>query len=744
MILTYYNILFAFSILFLFMIAIRWQLRIDIDFAVFFILVPLDILGYIKISEAETIREAILANEFVYIGGSFLQLFAMLIVCDLCQIKLKPIVRVSLFGISTAIFLSTLTVGHNGLFYKSVQIVERNGITVLLKEYGPVHTVFYVMIIVYMITTIWALIYGRLKKPDASIKNINVMTIVMFISVFAFFAGRALTKDIEFTPATFVLAEIVFLFIAHRTRLYHITGDIAANVLENGSDGLICFDLDKALLVSNGTARNFIPELKTSRADYPLDQDIKAFADINDLIDEFANNGHISDGSMLIIGETYYHILIDHIKDGKKDVGYYVVLRDITTKQKYLESIEELNAKIQESADAAIAADNAKSVFLAQMSHEIRTPINAVLGMNEMILRESNDSNILSYASGIDTSGRTLLFLINSILDFSKIEDGKMEIVPVVYETIPFIYNLSESISNLAGDKNIKFKVEVDNTLPLKMHGDDVRLTQVIVNLLSNAVKYTDEGSVTLIINRSEKQSESEENIIIHVEVRDTGIGIRKEDTERMFQSFERLDITRNRNVEGTGLGMTIVYKLLDLMGSHINVDSEYGKGSTFWFDIPQGIASKDCVGNYGEQASLRKLREKKNITFSAPDARILVVDDNALNIKVAHNFLKLCNIVPDEVMTGEDAIAKMRENTYDIVFLDHMMPGMDGVETLRKLQEESLIPDNTKMIVFTANAIEGSREMYLDLGFDDYISKPVELDSMISKLEKYLNKEDD
>ena len=743
MILTYYTILLAFSILFLFVLTIRWQLRIDIDFVVFFILIPLYIFGYLKIAESETIREAILANELVYIGGSFLQMIAMLIVCDLCHIKLKPIVRASIFGLSAAVFLSTLTVGHNGLFYKSVTLVKRNGVSVLLKEYGPIHTVFYVMIVAYMFVTLWALIYGRLKKPEASIKSINALTICMFISVFSFFGGRAITKDIEFTPASFILSEIVFLFIAHRTRLYHLTGDIASNVLENGSDGLIFFDPDKALLVANDTARNILPELKNSRTDYALDLSVKAFAEINGLLDDFIKYGEIPQGSMLEINEAYYQIVIENIVDGKRKVGYYVVLRDITVKQKYLESVEKLNSQIQESANAAIAADNAKSKFLAQMSHEIRTPINAVLGMNEMILRECNDSNILSYASGIDTSGRTLLFLINSILDFSKIEDGKMEIVPVDYDTVPFIYNLSESISNLAGDKKIKFKVEVDNSLPQGLHGDDVRLTQVIVNLLSNAVKYTDEGSVTLIISRSEKHADSDNDVMLHVEVRDTGIGIRKEDTERMFQSFERLDITRNRNVEGTGLGMTIVYKLLELMGSHINVESEYGKGSTFWFDIPQGISNADSIGNYGEQASLQKLREKKNITFSAPDARILVVDDNALNIKVAHNFLKLCKIVPDEVMTGEDAIEKMRENKYDIVFLDHMMPGMDGVETLKKLQEESLIPDSTVMIVFTANAIEGSREMYLELGFDDYISKPVELDSMISKLEKYLNKED-
>ncbi|MCR4787460.1 MAG: response regulator [Lachnospiraceae bacterium] len=740
MILTYYNTLFVLSIIFLLFLSLRWQLRIDIDFAIFFILVPLDLLGYIKMAAAETVREAVLANEFVYLGGSFLQLFAMLIVCDLCHIELKPYVRVALFSLSTAIFLSTLTVGYNGLFYKSAWIEKHHGVTVLLKEYGPIHTVFYVMIVVYMIATIWALIYGHLKKPEASIKNIYALSICMFISVFSFFGGRAITKDIEFTPASFVLAEIVFLFIAHRTRLYHITGDIAENVLENGADGLICFDLKKTLLVANETARKILPEIKTAKTDHVLDDSIAPFAEINKMLDLFIENDHISSESMIYMNKMYYRVLIDHIKDGKKNAGYYVVLRDITAKQEHIEAIEKLNVQIQESANAAIAADNAKSAFLAQMSHEIRTPINAVLGMNEMILRECKDENILNYASAIDSSGRTLLFLINSILDFSKIEDGKMEIVNANYRTVDFITNLVNSTKGSASSKELAFNVEIDEQLPSVLCGDDMRLTQVIANLLSNAVKYTDMGSISLLIKAlPKKHGTADDEIDIHVEVRDTGIGIRQEDTSRMFDSFERLDIFRNRHVEGTGLGMTIVYRLLEMMGSKIHVDSVYGQGSTFWFDIRQKVIDSKPIGNFKEHSSIMEIRSQKQISLYAPDARILVVDDNSLNIKVARNYLKLCGICPDEAMSGADAINLMRDNTYDVVFLDHMMPGMDGIETLHKLREENLIPEKTVMIVFTANAIEGSRERYLEEGFADYIAKPVELMAMVSMLEKYL-----
>ncbi|MCR4990367.1 MAG: response regulator [Lachnospiraceae bacterium] len=741
MILTYYNILFAFSILFLLFLSVRWQLRINIDFAVFFIIVPLDLLGYIRVAQAQTVNEAILANEFIYIGGAYLQLFAFLIVCDLCKITLKPTLRVSMFGLSTAIFLSTLTIGHNGFFYKFVSIEERNGVTVLLKQYGPMHTVFYLMIVGYMVATIWALIYGHLKKPEASIRNLYILSICMAIAVFSFFGGRAITRDVEFTPAAYVLAEIAFLFIAHRARLYNITGDIAENVLVNGADGLICFDIKKELLVANETARKIIPELRAAHADHVLPDQIIPFAEINKLIAQFEKNEHISSESMIIVDGNYYRVIIEYIKDGKKNVGYYVVLRDITERQKYLESIEKLNIKIQESADAAIAADNAKSAFLAQMSHEIRTPINAVLGMNEMILRECADKNILKYASAIDSSGHTLLFLINSILDFSKIEDGKMDIVNGNYDVTNLIANLLNTAKTNATDKNLELNSNIDENLPSVLYGDDVRINQVISNLLSNAVKYTDKGSITLTINALPKAPDCpDDEIDIRYEVADTGIGIKPEDISRMFESFERLDVYRNRYVEGTGLGMTIVYRLLEMMGSKINVESTYGKGSVFWFVLRQKVVVRTPIGNYKEKAATVELRSKKNITLYAPNTRILVVDDNSLNIKVARNYLKLCGIVPDEAMTGLEALELVHQKTYDIIFLDHMMPGMDGIETFHRMKEDNVLPDDTVVIVFTANALEGSREMYLNEGFDDYIAKPVELNAMVRMVEKYVN----
>lgn len=369
---------------------------------------------------------------------------------------------------------------------------------------------------------------------------------------------------------------------------------------------------------------------------------------------------------------------------------------------------DETNRQMKDAADAAIAAGKAKSQFLAQMSHEIRTPINAVLGMNEMILRESSDETILDYAGNIQAAGRTLLSLINSILDFSKIEDGKMEIIPVKYDIASMIHNLVNSIAERARNKSLDFIVEVDEELPSVLFGDDVRITQVIMNLLTNAVKYTEKGKIILSIKEGGRD---EDSVYLDVMVKDTGIGIKQEDMGKLFESFERLEEKRNRNIEGTGLGMSIVTKLLVMMESELQVESVYGEGSEFSFRIRQAVIDPQPIGDYAKRLEKSKGSLDNAAHLYAPGAKVLVVDDNEMNRKVAQNLMKLNGIVPDQAASGMEAIEKIRENTYDVVFLDHMMPKMDGIETLAKLKEECLVADGMTIIALTANAVVGARE---------------------------------
>ena len=395
-----------------------------------------------------------------------------------------------------------------------------------------------------------------------------------------------------------------------------------------------------------------------------------------------------------------------------------------------------VNRQLKDASDTALAASQAKSQFLAQMSHEIRTPINAVLGMNEMILRESQSPAVLDYAANIQSAGKTLLSLINSILDFSKIEDGKMEIVPVRYETAALIDDLVHMISDRLKKKSIDLKLQIDAALPKSLYGDDVRLRQIITNLLTNAAKYTHKGSVTLQIGGSEVDADT---WALQVAVRDTGIGIRAEDIPKIFQSFQRLDEERNRNIEGTGLGIAIVQKLLGMMDSRLEVASVYGTGSDFSFRLIQKIVDKTPVGDYAERHLKQSNSSARKNFLLAAGAKILVVDDNDMNLKVISGLLKRNRIVPDLADSGAKCLELAAKNFYHIIFLDNMMPVMSGVETLHALRSDKILSDKTSVVMLTANAIAGMREKFLREGFDDYLSKPIDVGALESILERHL-----
>lgn len=401
-------------------------------------------------------------------------------------------------------------------------------------------------------------------------------------------------------------------------------------------------------------------------------------------------------------------------------------------------SLESMSNFMQKQIKLADSANKAKSEFLANMSHEIRTPINTILGMNEMILREAKDESILDYSSNIETAGKTLLSLINSILDFSKIEDGKMELIPAEYDTVSLIKSLINSVSERAKAKGLEFRINVDEKIPTTLLGDDIRVRQVVTNLLTNAVKYTREGYISLSVRAS---NISVKTVDLNIEVKDSGVGIRQDDLGHLFDVFSRIDEKDNRNIEGTGLGMAIVVRLLHMMGSELNVSSTYGVGSAFSFKLRQTIVDSDPIGPFGEHMKGESKGKASDVHIFIRNASVLVVDDNDMNLKVANNLLKIYGVNPDLVASGQDAVAKMREKKYHIVFLDHMMPGMDGLDTLKVLHRENLVGD-TVIVALTANAVVGAREFYLGAGFTDYISKPIDVEKLGEILGKYMPKE--
>lgn len=387
------------------------------------------------------------------------------------------------------------------------------------------------------------------------------------------------------------------------------------------------------------------------------------------------------------------------------------------------EELKKANELAEEAKQEALAANAAKGKFLAHMSHEIRTPINAVLGMDTMILRESKEMQIKEYALDIQNAGQSLLALINDILDFSKIESGKLEIISVEYDLSSMIHDISNMISAKMSSKKLDFHICVAEDLPSRLLGDDVRIRQVLVNLLNNGVKYTHEGSVTL---RIDGKAEGDK-VVMNFSVEDTGIGIKEEDISKLFEEFERIEEKRNRNIEGTGLGINITTQLLWLMGSKLNVESVYGKGSRFYFTLEQQIIDATPIGNLEERIR-QKITEYDYLeVFTAPNAQILVVDDNIINLKVFMNLLKTTKVNVDVADGGLSCLEMVCKKHYDLIFLDHMMPDLDGVETLHRMKT---LPDNqckdTPVVALTANAITGAKEMYLAEGFDAFLSKPI------------------
>ena len=501
-------------------------------------------------------------------------------------------------------------------------------------------------------------------------------------------------------------------------------GNITERLFDFIEAGVIVFDTDRNIAIMNSYAESRLAKGKKRELGelFSISE-----ADIDTMFDEGTNeiySARLWDKNR----EKAYSVKLNSVKDPYGDpYCILMVFSDVT---------EEI-----ELADKYAVASRAKSQFLANMSHEIRTPINGILGMNTMLIDELDDGNTedaRKYAMNITSAGHTLLSIINDILDISKIESGKMELVPVEYELFSVLndcYNMSFS---RAEEKGLSFEMDIDSNIPSVLYGDEVRIRQIINNFLSNAVKYTDTGSITL---RIKEMSRSGGNSYLRIEVEDTGKGIRKEDMDKLFSNFTRLDEEKNRYIEGTGLGLSLTGKLVELMNGRIAVRSEYGKGSVFTAEISQKIVNYEPIGNFSDKyRELKNQKSEKKEDKDLHGVSILAVDDVEMNLQVVKGMLKRTHAAVDTASGGKECLDRIAEKRYDIILLDHMMPGMDGIETFEKMKADTTHKNTgTPVIILTANAVAGAKEMYFEKGFTDYLSKPIRKNDLIDMLCKYL-----
>ena len=466
-------------------------------------------------------------------------------------------------------------------------------------------------------------------------------------------------------------------------------------------------------------------------------------------VNEVTNNWHVvmlvsntelysQTRSQVVINALIYALVYAMIT-----VFYYIGYRN---ERKYTQSVEDMKLEEQKASyerrvlelekDAANASNKAKSDFLANMSHEIRTPMNAIIGMDEMILRSSPDDPIKKYALDIQSAGKTLLSIINDILDFSKIESGKMELLPVEYHFSSVMNDVVNMTMKKAKDKGLEYILDVSEDIPAVLLGDEIRVRQIMLNLINNAIKYTHEGSVAISVSYDKATQ------MLWFVVKDTGIGIKNEDLGKLFGSFQRLEEDKNRNIEGTGLGLNITMRLVKMMGGTIGVSSKYGEGTTFTAQMKQTVIDATPIGDFVQNLTrMQEYKEEYRPSLIAPSASILVVDDNDMNLEVIVSLLEDTKMSVTTAESGPECLEILREKSFDVIFLDQMMPGMSGIQTLEEIKKEH-IAEETPVIALTADAIVGARETYLSEGFTDYLTKPVMYHDLESILLKYLNRD--
>ncbi|MCI8699290.1 MAG: response regulator [Oscillospiraceae bacterium] len=666
--------------------------------------------GYLLELTAPTVEAAVAAVTVENVGSAFVPLCYCWFTYTYCYAP-PPKKLLRILGAVNFLVLPSVFFNWNGLFYQQFEwLSTADGFRYVSISYGPLYSLFMLTrIVIPYILSIHTLVRAVRQRSDRQIsrqyKTILAISTLPVIALAAYVLKVFNVFDL--TPVTLALSMSMVAIVVWSRRNYDFRHLAAEKVLESLGDGVISLDDHDRLVSYNRAAANIFSSLPAHK----LGENIRV---VEDFREEMLNED--IPWSFSINGQNYECHSKQIVDENGQKQGCVILILDMTDIKAYINEIKRVRRQAEK-------ANIAKSEFLANMSHEIRTPMNAIIGLNDIIMEECTDSSIYAHAKDVQSAARNLLAIINDILDLSKVEAGKMELVYTDYHLKTVVGEVVGMMDMAASKRGLIMKYECDETLPCRYNGDEGRIKQILINILNNAIKFTKEGYVRAYVTGAPGASEDEELITFRVE--DTGCGIRQEDLNKIFEDFRQVDSKRNRSVEGTGLGLAIVKHLVELMGGSISVDSVYGQGTTVTITIPQKIVDRRSIAQVPEvtQAEL-----EGGEAFTAPGVKVLVVDDNVINRKVARGFLKNYAFDLDDAESGPEAIELVRQNRYDIIFMDHMMPMMDGIEAAeiirRDCGENGAAP---AMIALTANAMEGMREKFLDCGFQDFIAKPLD-----------------